>query len=80
MKHDYAATFGRNRNVAAATVGQKDAANALRNNDPKPQDTEGNRENVCGWRLWQYVSSFLPPRSLAGASHSIHRNAHIRSL
>ena len=30
------------------------------------------REKGCGWRLWWYASSFMPPRSPAGASHSMH--------
>ena len=59
--------------TAAETARKKRRRNVL-NNDPKSKNTEGHRERrICGWRLWWYASIFKPPRSPAGASHSIHR-------
>ena len=45
---------------------------------PEHQGPQGEKES--GWRLWWYASSFMPPRSPAGASHSIHHEVNNRSL
>ena len=44
---------------------------------PEHQGLQGEKS---GWRLWWYASSFMPPRSPAGASHSIHHEVNNRSL
>ena len=76
--------------VAAATktkirlprqrVKKNDAATPLVERTEVPERRGPQREKGCGWRLWWYASSFMPPRSPAGASHSIHHEVNNRSL
>ena len=50
--------------------------------EPKTQKTwvTEREEKGCGWPLWWYASSLLPPRSPAGASHSIQHEDNNHSL
>ena len=61
--------------TAAATPHVSGGANRSPRTAQGPQGEKG-----CGWRLWWCASSFMPPRSPAGASHSIHHEVNNRSL
>ena len=69
---------GRRRDVDEDTAA---ATARLWWSEPKSQKHRGPQgEKESGWRLWWYASSFMPPRSPAGASHSIHHEVNNRSL
>ena len=59
---------------------RNDAATSLVERTEVPEHQGPQREKESGWRLWWYASSFMPPQSPAGASHSIHHEVNNRSL
>ena len=59
---------------------RNDAATSLVERTEVPERRGPQRENGCGWRLQWCASSFMPPQSQAGGSHSIHHEVNNRSL